>query len=394
MKEHMRWITPTVQNKLHEQSDCFLQFGDATEPCFSLRDASIMVSDLDRFHENHILTWENTPEYFSRHSHRMSDQWIGYGNQNAQVFSDEDIEHYTSGIKLTYLLGDVNAGAIYLYEDKAGITSYDTSVETINKSLQARCFDSNNLFLYLEGLFTSGSLDFHAASFKVLATAMEIYKLLPNATIALNVTSQPLHQMRWRAKDDGTNFMDPGSFSTFPDASPLLKLSRAQTFACIATFESGVLDIDPAGLGTVMAMSVENSIYIAGALLCDPCERSYAHEIRRVVGNIGRPGINMLIPPSNPKVQGINEESWNRVDHAAFDGELLNCFNGISLHLSFSEYIMPIDVRSHGGRDAEMYFVEALVSVHDRGEWIADLDVLGMLGKRHFPSECLSRMQS
>ncbi|RFU25180.1 hypothetical protein B7463_g11158, partial [Scytalidium lignicola] len=158
-----------------------------------------------------------------------------------------------------------------------------------------------------------------------------------------------------------------------------LKLSRSSTFACIIMLESGGFDLDPHDLQHAMAVSSENSLYIAAPLLCDPLTELEAHEVRRVVGNIGRPGVAVLIPPVNPKVRSLQISKWNIINHAPFDGNLADCFRSTSLHLSFSGYELPIMTSEHGGRFVEAFFLEAIVSVHDSGEWVADLDILAAL---------------
>lgn len=57
---------------------------------------------------------------------------------------------------------------------------------------------------------------------------------------------------------------------------------------------------------------------------------------------------------------------------------MVDCFTDTSLHLSFTEYELPVDTGTHGGRDHSAYYLESLVSVCDGQDWIADLDVLSM----------------
>ena len=64
------------------------------------------------------------------------------------------------------------------------------------------------------------------------------------------------------------------------------------------------------------------------------------------------------------------------MNHVRYDGRMENNFAGTSLHLSFSGYQLAIDVGTYGQQDQEAFFVEAIVSVHDRGHWIADIDIM------------------
>ncbi|TGO39071.1 hypothetical protein BHYA_0061g00280 [Botrytis hyacinthi] len=52
----------------------------------------------------------------------------------------------------------------------------------------------------------------------------------------------------------------------------------------------------------VFAISSGNSIFVASPLLCDPYEQPTEVEIQRVPGNIGYPGLSLLIPPPDPKI--------------------------------------------------------------------------------------------
>jgi hypothetical protein len=212
----------------------------------------------------------------------------------------------------------------------------------------------------------------YSTSLKALASAREVYKLLPNATIDLGVTSRPFYNSSWV------------SGMTETSSSFCIKLSRSETFACIAHFESGSFDITPHLLREVFAMSSGNSIFVAAPLLCDPSELPAEYEIKRVVGNIGRAGIAMLIPPQDTKIRELVPETWNLINHTPFDGELVDSFQNTSLHLSFTPYTMAINVGDHGMQDKEAFFLEALVSVYDQDKWVADLDVLKTIGARLF----------
>ncbi|CZR63730.1 uncharacterized protein PAC_13627 [Phialocephala subalpina] len=174
-----------------------------------------------------------------------------------------------------------------------------------------------------------------------------------------------------------------------------VELSRAQAFACIAMFDSGSCNLDPAGLQEAFALSSGNSIYVAAPLLCDPSEVPTPKEIRRVTGSIGRSGITVLIPPGEPKCRVRDDESWIHVNHLPFDGKLENCFQQATLHLTFTAYELPLSDGSHGQHiiDRPASLVETVVSVHDRGEWVADLDVLSALNKRRSDGKGLSNLR-
>lgn len=153
--------------------------------------------------------------------------------------------------------------------------------------------------------------------------------------------------------------------------------------------ESGSFDLDPSSLKHVITIVSGNSVYIADQLLYDPLYDDSPRRISRVAGSLGRPGIVLLVPPQRPMVRPSNEGVWQSISHNAFDGKLENSFRETTLHLGFTDWKLPIDIGKHGLRDAEIYFLEALVSVHDHGEWVADLDILGCLRNRN-----LSRLRA
>ena len=153
-------------------------------------------------------------------------------------------------------------------------------------------------------------------------------------------------------------------------------------------FESGSFDLRPDQLHNVMAMSAGDSIFVASGLLCDPTEKSDNQEIQRVMGNIGRPGIALLVPPAAPDIRSSDIGEWNLINHDKFDGNLQDCFQDTSLHLSYTGANLPLSVGNSGRQDAEVYILESLISLHERGKWVADLDILKAL-----ESARLSRVQ-
>jgi hypothetical protein len=157
--------------------------------------------------------------------------------------------------------------------------------------------------------------------------------------------------------------------------------SYAAKFACLAMLELGSsCDIDPEGLSAVMAMSSGNSIYIASALLCDPFEADHNATIKRLVGNVGKPGVTMMFPPETPKSRPLSS-SWRHVQHAKYDQKLEDSFQNTSLHLRFTTHEIPLLYGVTGGVDPEVTLVESVVALYDHETWVADLDILGSLEK-------------
>jgi hypothetical protein len=151
-----------------------------------------------------------------------------------------------------------------------------------------------------------------------------------------------------------------------------------------------------------MAMAMSDSLYVAAPLLCDPAE-ILLHRIRRVLGNVGKAGVSLLIPPPHPMVRTPSVDMWNLINHEAHDGKAENSFQGTSMHLSLTEYRVPYTREHEGTRDIQVYFQEAVVSIYDRAAWVADVDILKALESKvtevvrlsskcpHVPEYVLSR---
>ena len=214
---------------------------------------------------------------------------------------------------------------------------------------------------------------------RAIATAASVYAHMPHATVSLSVIRYgALTKAHWLENKQQptvrTENEDPETNMLLPYV-----LSRSATFACVSMFESGGFDLQADDLNRVMAMSAGDSIFVAAPLLCDPAVRSEPSELRRIAGNIGRAGIAFMAPPISPRTKKLDLESYQVINHDLYDGKVENNFQGTTLHLGFSGYEFPLDVGDHGGRNREAFFLETLISVHDRGEWIADLDALEAL---------------
>ncbi|KAH8724881.1 hypothetical protein GQ44DRAFT_682358 [Phaeosphaeriaceae sp. PMI808] len=205
---------------------------------------------------------------------------------------------------------------------------------------------------------------------RALAVVSEIYAQFPKVTVALNVIDRPLRQQKW-VKLSGL----------FP-----LKLARSGCFALLAVFETGTLDPDPSTLHQVMAISSGDSLFVATHLLVGPwdSQKLKSSSICRIRGNIGRPGIAMMVPPPDLQMKQRNSANWQLINHTPFDGVLMDSFTGTSLHLSFTEYNRPVDLGIHGVRDADMYFIEAYVQVCFKGKWIGDIDIISGSENKNF----------
>ena len=67
------------------------------------------------------------------------------------------------------------------------------------------------------------------------------------------------------------------------------------------------------------------------------------------------------------------------VNHTNFDGKIENNFKGTSLQLSLTGYEPIVNIPdTQGRRYKEVAYVEAVVSTHDCGKWVGDIDVLSL----------------
>lgn len=71
--------------------------------------------------------------------------------------------------------------------------------------------------------------------------------------------------------------------------------------------------------------------------------------------------------------------SWQLIHHHPFDGKFEDFFGSTSLHLSFTDFEMPLDVGVRGLRDKQAIMMETLVSANERGQHVGDLDILAMV---------------
>lgn len=212
-----------------------------------------------------------------------------------------------------------------------------------------------------------------------LELASSVYAHLESATISLEASlSEPLFHSEWvptpicERLDPSKHFepITPELLSPLP-----VTLTRQQAFSCVAKFDSGHVELDPAGLHSALALCTEDSMYVAAVVLFDPFEQPEAYELRRIVGNIGHPGISLLVAPEEPRIRPPSNE-YTAISHVSYDFQRQNNFAGTSLHLSFTDWRFPLEAGGHRTIDQGVIVVEAVISVLDRGKWVADLDML------------------
>jgi hypothetical protein len=152
------------------------------------------------------------------------------------------------------------------------------------------------------------------------------------------------------------------------------RLTIRESFSAILYLESNFC-IHPNQLQNVMAISSGNSMFISNALVSDPSHGPSRVNIRHVMGNVGRPGTALLVPPLEPRIMKLELDHWHLVNLADWDGGTRDCFADTTLHLWFTGKTQEVDIGFSGAQDTELYILESVVSVHGRGQWIADLDI-------------------
>lgn len=200
-------------------------------------------------------------------------------------------------------------------------------------------------------------------SLRSLAVAKRIYGDLDGATVSASIIERGISDAKW------------GS------AGRASLLNRSIVFSCIAMMETGEVNLEARNLGHVIALSAGSSLFVLSKILTDPFVEKPDYSVTRIIGNVGRAGISLLVPPAAGPLTRPLSSSIRAVDYAEYDGSHTNKFGGTSLHLSFTTHEFPVDYGSSGIIDHQVFFVESVVSVHDGGKWVADLDVFKILAK-------------
>lgn len=304
--------------------------------------------------------WYNPAERFRARSNVSTEIYVPAG----------DGEQPTRHI---FLCGDPSLAAIYIGErcaEKPPVANSCMTAPELIQSIEEGDLEQDHIARALRSITLMAQRDgsSYFRSLHAFAVANRIYSTLDGVRVDLQVTSKVLSAARWYKQTTFTSTCSPGA---------------AAILSCIAYFQTGGMDIDPTSIGEVVfAICHSNSIFVLDGLLEDPANhveeggQSYSG-VQRIIGNVGKPGLAFLMAPANPRVRKLDFGSWQMVAHEPFDGTPGDGFKHTSFHLSFTGYELPADVgHRHGDRDVSAYFLETEVSVYDRGEWVADLDIL------------------
>lgn len=267
-----------------------------------------------------------------------------------------------------FLCGDSSAAAIFVPEDLVGVVADTRKVKSNHMDVPQliRCIEQGDLepkwiVSLLNDFCSHPGAEPAVQSLMAVAAAEAVYSKLPGAKVDLQVTSSTICKSHW-----WNEFRKPE------------RQTLQAIFSCIAYFQTGGLDLDTSTIGSeTFALCHASSIFVASCLLSDPLDVGSDSPVERITGNIGKPGLAFLLAPVNPKIRKLDLASWHMIAHEPFDGSPSEGFGGASFHLSFTGYELALDLKRRGDRDAPGSLLEATVSLHDKGEWVADLDILG-----------------
>lgn len=121
-------------------------------------------------------------------------------------------------------------------------------------------------------------------------------------------------------------------------------------------------------------------------LISDPWQGDYnlriqqSYQYTRLFGNIGKPGLALITCPSALMIRSASLGSWRMYNYAEFDGQILDAFTKTSLHLNVLEWSSPLQGNQADGQlTSEANLVQAVISIHDRGVWVGDIDITSAL---------------
>lgn len=225
----------------------------------------------------------------------------------------------------------------------------------------------------------------------LLSATCDFYANLPGSTISPNILNcrlMPLANSLYEQFNRPHLFWEelrpqltPKHVATLLQERVLSQKPGAHlAFMLLVTFEAGV-DV-PSNLSSIcnwhqlIAVSTDDSIYINPIFLGSVASRTTSPlELRRVRGNVGRPGVSLIGwfgSSSQSEWRQPRRDMWHVVNHNPFQGKPEDAFGGTSLHLNVTGWAREVDFGGNK-RVADGAFMEAVVSAHDTGTWLGDL---------------------
>ncbi|KAK7973438.1 hypothetical protein PG988_007572 [Apiospora saccharicola] len=232
---------------------------------------------------------------------------------------------------------------------------------------------------------------FVSRALRLLSTVCDVYENLPSSTISPNILDCTLvpvaHQVHWCPNrmppwPPLQPMLDSKSVANLLRDGPLSRtLGTQAAFKILATFDAGV-DLNKwynsfvFSWNSLVAISTDDSLYVDPRSLGNvTTDRSSTLELRRVRGNVGRPGMSLIGGfETQTEWRQPRMDMWDVINHNKFHGKLEDTFSGTSLHLKFTGWTQAIDF---GGKKCvpDGAYMEAVVSSHDSGTWLGDLSL-------------------
>lgn len=365
----------------HVDEDCYWLSARST---LYIDDGTILSSRGSKFR------WVDPPTEYTQNSCPgcdITDEQYGHSTNSPDELEyqyDSPYAENASGRAVLFRSVEANGIAALLLRNSAMIDVPSYTLPNLAAILRSSALDPSLLRKYLEALPKTGIIDYSASldgkfqksalffgSLRAASAISDLYSDWPGATMSIGITKQPIGRAYWAANAfDQTERKEEAFW-------------RAIKFSCLAMLESGGCDLHPDQVEHVMAMATGNSIYTSEALLQDPALQDHSGQpafkgIRRIHGNLGYPGVVMLIPPPVPRILQANSMRGRFVQAASFDGQAKNSFTQTSLHLKLTDYKIPL-ASGRGAVDADIVMREALISVYDGSRWVADLDIIRAL---------------
>ena len=345
-------------------SSCFSILDRGSEDTLTLDD---VLSDGSSFQQIRSFRWLRKPdpytlEYLCQHPACHGDPWSV--EQRVLGWQLGHLPDAFAGNDYNLLYGSSNTAAVF--QPSSAWRRFDISLPSdyIVQALASQEFDVLLFVLNLSNLAVPSlhgkDSSEYFKSLAALAHAQEIYDMLPEAEADLNVLKTPLSQCKW-AREESSN-------------------TGTASLACVCWFDTGYVDLKRTDLEGVLAVSSANSLYALELLLRDPAHRAQGHRLSHLIGNVGKPGLALLLSPRDTLQMEPDLDTWQLVNHAPYDGVLEDNFATTSLHLALTGHEQRLNIRSQQGtRDKEVFYLEIVVSAYERGTWVADLDLFHLL---------------
>jgi hypothetical protein len=399
-RSHRRWIVPKYGAKLSQQ--------DVKDLESRQREIQTMKENIDSFDPHRpafTRRGKRSRHYYQRrqqHLQNFTHTVIKETTRRTQsfIYEEEDVKTVwmevdagsSAAVEYIVVSGSLDNVALIRVRNLAPVIHQSG---TPNEQIKDKWPTNQLTIRQIMNLFQPAFVDFtecavgkHVPDTSLLAMTLveDIYRDMGDATIDVRAVQMDFTQAKWVSsaimQAKGTS--SAGHTVSLEDDDrppPYLhtgNIDTATCFACIAMMETGSYNLYPNELRSVIGLCASDSLYIVSCLLQDPADRLSRPPILRFTGNIGRAGMAFMVPPLDPEIRRYDLiDEWYQYDHKPFTGVMEDCFQGTSLHISFSEASQAVNVNFSGGPDVEAYFLETLISVYSRAEWIAELDILG-----------------